>query len=63
MKKKSKSTNKKVKEWIESYKQKNLALRTKRTYVNSAKTIKEKQEIGVSKRQEVKSGIHRKMKI
>jgi hypothetical protein len=63
MKKKSKSTNKKVREWIESYKQKNLALRTKRTYVNSAKTIKEKQEIGVSKRQEVKSGIHRKMKI
>jgi hypothetical protein len=63
MKKKSKSTNNKVREWIESYKQKNLALRTKRTYVNSAKTIKEKQEIGVSKRQEVKSGIHRKMKI
>ena len=61
--KKSKSTNKKVREWIESYKKKNLALRTKRTYVNSAKTIKEKQEIGVSKRQEVKSGIHRKMKI
>jgi len=63
MMKKSKSTNKKVREWIESYKKKNLALRTKRTYVNSAKTIKEKQEIGVSKRQEVKSGIHRKMKI
>ena len=61
--KKSKSTNKKVREWIESYKKKNLALRTKRTYVNSAKTIKEKQEIGVSKRQEVKSGIHRKMRI
>lgn len=63
MKKKSQSTNKKVKEWIEAYKKKNLALRTKRTYVNSAKTIKEKQETGVSKRQEVKSGIHRKMKI
>ena len=38
-------------------------MRKKRTYVNSAKTIMERKETGVSKRQPVKIGIHRKMQV